>query len=94
MGEAGYQGSRAPGFPLQAYLCNTVGFSKITEVRRKWIMFIEKQARKTPLNSNQGPWSCEGSTPQYRGMPGPGMGVGGLGSRGRGEGRGDFWRGN
>jgi hypothetical protein len=30
------------------------------------------------------PWSCEGSMPQYRGMPGPGMGVGGLGRRGKG----------
>jgi hypothetical protein len=29
------------------------------------------------------PRSCEGSMPQYRGMPGPGMGVGGLGSRER-----------
>ena len=32
----------------------------------------------------EGPWSCEGSMPQYRGMPGPGMGVGGLGSREKG----------
>ena len=42
----------------------------------------------------ESPWSCEGSMPQYRGMPGPGMGVGGLGSRGREEEIGDFWRGN
>ena len=41
-----------------------------------------------------GPWSCEGSTPQYRGMPEPGIGVGGLGRRGIGEGIGDFSRGN
>jgi hypothetical protein len=34
------------------------------------------------------PWSCEGSRPQYRGMPGPGMEVGGLGRRERGRGRG------
>jgi hypothetical protein len=40
------------------------------------------------------PWSCEGSMPQYRGMPGPGIGVGGLVSRGRGEGMGGFRRGN
>jgi hypothetical protein len=39
-------------------------------------------------------WSCEDSTPQYRGMLGPGMGVDGLGRRGRGKGIGDFWRGN
>jgi hypothetical protein len=38
----------------------------------------------------RGPWSCEGSRPQYRGMLGPGMGVGGLGSRGMGEEIGDF----
>ena len=37
---------------------------------------------------------CEGSMPQYRGMPGPGMGVGGLGRRGKGKEGGDFWRGN
>ena len=29
------------------------------------------------------PLACEGSMPQYRGMPEPGMGVGGLGSEGR-----------
>jgi hypothetical protein len=33
----------------------------------------------------RGPWSCEGSRPQYRRMPGPGMGVGGLESKGEGE---------
>jgi hypothetical protein len=38
------------------------------------------------INGRRGPWSCEGSMSQYRGMPGPGMGVGGLGSRGRGKG--------
>jgi hypothetical protein len=36
----------------------------------------------------RGPWSCEVSMPQYRGMPGPGMGVGGLGSSGRERGLG------
>jgi hypothetical protein len=46
------------------------------------------------INGKRGPWSCEGSMPQYRGMPGPGMGVGGLGSRGRQEGIGDFQREN
>jgi hypothetical protein len=24
------------------------------------------------INGRRGPWSCEGSMPQYRGMPGPG----------------------
>lgn len=48
MEEAGDKSSRAPGFPL----CNTVGFSKIKEVRRKWKVFIEKQARKIPFKSN------------------------------------------
>jgi hypothetical protein len=42
------------------------------------------------INGRKGPWSCEGSMPQYRGMPRMGMGVGGLGSRGKGEGIGDF----
>ena len=50
------------------------------------------------LNSSphSGPWSCEGSMCQCRGMLGPGMGVGGLVSRGRGEaiGAGGFQRGN
>jgi hypothetical protein len=46
------------------------------------------------INGRKGPWSCEGSMPQYRGMPGPGTGVGGLGSRGRGVEEGDFQRGN
>jgi hypothetical protein len=42
------------------------------------------------INGRRGPWSCEGSMPQYKGMPGPGMGVGGLGSQGGGEGMGIF----
>jgi hypothetical protein len=41
------------------------------------------------ISGRRGPWSCEGSMPQCRGMPGPGMGVGGLGSRGKEEGRGE-----
>jgi hypothetical protein len=32
------------------------------------------------------PWFCEGSMPQYRGMPGPEMGMGWLESRGTGTG--------
>jgi hypothetical protein len=38
---------------------------------------------------NRGPSFCEGSLPQYRGMPGPGSRVGGSGSRGSREGIGD-----
>jgi hypothetical protein len=34
------------------------------------------------INGRRGPWSCEGSMPQYRGMIGPGMGVGELGDGG------------
>jgi hypothetical protein len=40
----------------------------------------------------RGPWSREGSMPQYRGMPGAGMGVGGLENRGRREGIGQETR--
>jgi hypothetical protein len=46
------------------------------------------------INGRRGPKSCEGSMPQYRGMPGLGMGVGGLGSSGRREEIRDFRRGN
>jgi hypothetical protein len=35
----------------------------------------------------RGPWSCEGSMSQYRGMLEPGKGVRGLGSTGRGGNR-------
>jgi hypothetical protein len=48
---------------------------------------------KSVINVRRGPWSYEGSMPQYRGMPGPGMGVGGL-ERGWGEWVGDFQREN
>jgi hypothetical protein len=37
-------------------------------------------------NGRRVPWSCEGSMPHYRGMPGLGMGVGG-GDRGCSEGK-------
>jgi hypothetical protein len=36
------------------------------------------------VNGRRGPWSCEDSMPQYRGIPGPGMVVGGLGAGGGG----------
>jgi hypothetical protein len=32
----------------------------------------------------RGPWSCEGSMPQYRGMPGLGSGSGWAGEQGDG----------
>jgi hypothetical protein len=34
------------------------------------------------INGRQGPWSCEGSMPQYKGMPGPGRGSGWVGEQG------------
>jgi hypothetical protein len=40
---------------------------------------------KSVINGRIGPWSCEGSMPQYRGIPGPGSGsewVGEQGERG------------
>jgi hypothetical protein len=40
----------------------------------------------TIINGRKGPWSCEGSMPQCRGMPGPGSGSGWVGEQGEGEG--------
>jgi hypothetical protein len=45
------------------------------------------------INGTRGPWSCEGSMAQYRGMPEPGS-RSGLGNRERREGTGDFQKGN
>jgi hypothetical protein len=56
-------------------------------------VYVDEVA-KSVINGRRGPRSCEGSKPQYRGMPGLGMGVAGLGSRERGKGIGDFQRGN
>jgi hypothetical protein len=44
------------------------------------------------INWRRGPWSCEGSMPQCRGMPGCGSGW--VEEQGEGERIGDFWRGN
>jgi hypothetical protein len=38
------------------------------------------------INGRRDPWSCEGSMPQYRGMPGPGGRSGWVGEQGEGEG--------
>lgn len=38
-------------FLFPAYLCNTVGLSKIKEVRRGWDMGVEKYGRKKTLQS-------------------------------------------
>ena len=41
------------------------------------------------IDRRRGPWSCEGSMPQCRGMPGPGSGSGWVGELGKpGEDRG------
>jgi hypothetical protein len=36
------------------------------------------------INGRRGHWFCEGSKPQYRGMPGPGSRSGWVGEQGRG----------
>jgi hypothetical protein len=36
------------------------------------------------INGRRGPWSCEGSMPQYRVMPGPGSRSGWVGEQGEG----------
>jgi hypothetical protein len=48
------------------------------------------------INGRRGPWPCEDSMPQCRGMPGPGSLSGWVGEQGEGEGdRGrGFQRGN
>ena len=38
------------------------------------------------VNGRRGPWSCEGSVPQCRGMPGIGSGSGWVGEQEEGEG--------
>jgi hypothetical protein len=38
------------------------------------------------INGRRGLWSCEGSMPQYRGMPGPGIWSGWVGEQGEWEG--------
>ena len=38
------------------------------------------------INGRRGPWSCEDSMPQYRGMPGPGSGSWWVGEQGDGGG--------
>jgi hypothetical protein len=37
------------------------------------------------INGRKDPWSCEGSMPQYRGMPGPGTGSEWVGEQGEEE---------
>jgi hypothetical protein len=36
------------------------------------------------INGRKGPWSCEGSMPQYRGIPGLGSRSGWVGEQGEG----------
>jgi hypothetical protein len=42
------------------------------------------------INGRRGPWSCEGSMPQCRGMPGSGSRNAWVGEQGEGEGDGVF----
>jgi hypothetical protein len=38
------------------------------------------------INGRRGPWSCQGSMPQYRGVPGLGSRSRWIGEQGEGEG--------
>ena len=38
------------------------------------------------INGRKDPWSCEGSMPQYTGMPGPGSRIGWVGEQREEEG--------
>jgi hypothetical protein len=42
------------------------------------------------INERRGPWSCEGSMSQCRGMPGQGSGSGWVSEQGGGDGIGGF----
>jgi hypothetical protein len=56
-------------------------------------LFHKLSFKNFPL-LRRSPWSCEGSIPQYRGMPGPGSRSGRVGEQREEEEIGDFWRGN
>jgi hypothetical protein len=46
------------------------------------------------INDRRGPWSCEGSMPQYRGMPGEGSRCGWVGEQVEGIFRGESSKGD
>ena len=45
------------------------------------------------INGRRGPWSCEGSMLQCRGLPGPGSRCGWVGEQGKGQGDRGFSKG-
>jgi hypothetical protein len=51
---------------------------------------MQQRMAKLDISGRRGPWVCEGSMPQCRGMPGPGSGSGWAGKQGEREGMGVF----
>jgi hypothetical protein len=73
----------------------------VAQVCSPSIRVVEAEASRVSGQSDiigrRSPWSCEGSMPQCRGMPGPGYGSGWVGEQGEGERTGEgvfFWGGD
>ena len=50
-----------------------------------WLqLHMQQRMAQSIINGRRGLWSCEGSMPQYRGMPGPGSRSGWVGEQGEG----------
>jgi hypothetical protein len=56
--------------------------------------WLKSTSFKLVINGRRDPWSCKGSMPQYRGMPGSGSRRAWVDEQGEGGGIGDFQRGN
>jgi hypothetical protein len=65
-----------------------------TTSQRVHMVGLMVPAANVAKDGRKGPWSCEGSMPQCRGMSGPGSRCVWVGDQGEGKRIVSFWRGN
>jgi hypothetical protein len=71
--------------PVPPELPGTKPPTKVYTWRDPWLQLHRQQKRALlDINGRRGPWSCEGSMPQCKGMPGPGSRSGWVGEQGEG----------
>jgi hypothetical protein len=91
------KGFAAPYVKQQYKPTNTPRAPRSKSPTREYTWLQLHMYQRMPLlviNGRRDPWSCEGSMPQYRGMPGTGNMSEWVGEQGRGDRIGGFWMGN
>ena len=74
-----------PSHTLKARNGINLVLQPMMETINSWLqLHMQQRTAQLVINVRRGPWSCEGSIPQYRGLPVPGRGSRWVGEQGEG----------